>query len=206
MEEVGVVLPVGRLHAHQLEGEHRRDRSGVVEHQVRRAGLGELIQEPGRHCRHPRPLALYDPGRHVRVEHPAQVGVLGPVDLRHPHARHVRRPGDATDAVVGDPVVGVGLVLVGEGVVVAGHRRHRLVVGDHPEAPVLLVEHNRAAVPQIGVAAVAVGNEGRILMVDIDGAVWRVMHGSGRSPSAAHRTRAVDHVWDCEHSQLGSRR
>ena len=35
VEEVGVVLPVGRPHAHHLEREHRGNRGGVVEHQSR---------------------------------------------------------------------------------------------------------------------------------------------------------------------------
>ena len=176
VEEVGVVLPIGRLHAHQLEGQDRRDRGGVVEHQVRGAGLDDLVEEPGRHRLHPRPLALDDPGRHVGVEHPAQLGVLGAVDLRHPHAGHVRRPGYAADAAIGDPVVSVGLVLVGEGLVVAGHGRHRLVVGHHPEPAVMLVEHHRAAVPHLGVAAVAAGDEVGSLMIDVDGAAGQVLH------------------------------
>ena len=195
VEEVGVVFPVRRLHAHQLEGQDRRDRCGVVEHQVRGASLDDLVEEPGRDRLHPRPFALDDPGCHVGVEHPAQIGVLGAVDLRHPHAGHVRRPGYAADAVVGDPVVGVGLVLVGERLVVAGHGRHRLVVGDHPEPAVMLVEQNRAALPHLGVAAVAVGNEGRGLMVDIDGAVGQVLHRPRRSRSAAERTPAGSRGW-----------
>ena len=69
--------------------------------------------------------------------------------------------------MIGDTVGGVGLVLVGEGLVVPGYLGHRLVVGDHPEPAVVLVEHHRAALPQLVIAAMAIGDELQGLMIDI---------------------------------------
>ena len=97
--------------------------------------------------------------------------MVGSVDLRYTHLRGSLRSGDSADALVGDPVVGVGVEAVGEGFVVTSHCGDRLVVGDQPEAPVGSVVDNRTPGSQLLVPTMAVGDEVRVLVVDVDRSV-----------------------------------
>ena len=114
---------------------------------------------------------LDPPGGHVRVEYPPEVGVVGSVDLRYAHPWGSLGSGDSADALVGDSILAVRVETVGECLVVAGHRGDRLVVGDQPEAPVGSVVDNRTPGSQLLVPTMAVGDEVRVLVVDVDRSV-----------------------------------
>ena len=102
--------------------------------------------------------------------------MVGSVDLRYTHPWGSLWAGDSADALIGDSIIAVRVEAVGERLVVTSHRGDRLVVGDQPEPPVSSVVDNRTPGPQLPVTTMAIGDEVRVLVVDINCSVGR-FHG-----------------------------
>ena len=108
------------------------------------------------------------PGGEERGERPPQRQVVGAVDLADAQRRLALRARDAHLALVVHAVGGVGLVLVREGVAVAGGLRHRVVAGDEPESAVVLVPRDRASTAEVRVDFPLVEVEVVGMMVEVN--------------------------------------
>ena len=116
--------------------------------------------------------------------------MVGSVDLRHAHPWGSLGSGDSADALVSDSILAVRVEAVGECFVVTSHRGDRLVVSDQPEAPVGSVVDNRTPGSQRLIPTMAIGDEVRVLVVDIDYSVGRFHGSSVPHPPALWRLRA----------------
>ncbi len=94
--------------------------------------------------------------------------MVGAVDLADAQGWLAFGTGDAHLALVVDAVCGVGLVFVGEGVVVSGGLAHRVVAAEVPEAVVVLVPRDRAFLSQFGVDRSLVEVELVGVVVEVD--------------------------------------
>ena len=90
------------------------------------------------------------------------------VDLADAQGRLACGAGDAHLALVVDAVFGVGFVFVGEGVAVSGRLADRGVAAEVPEAVVVLVPGDRAALSQFSIEGLLVEVERVGVVVEVD--------------------------------------